>query len=105
MLPVGGVYTLNGIVAFKVMQQVKPRRTTIPMHYGTIVYGDLLPLSYFTDECKEEKVPITKSKGGWLKIDTKAPPPKEADVTIMDYNGTPIELKVRKEKEKEKEKE
>jgi len=96
MLPVGGVYTLNGLVAFKVMQQVKPRRTTIPMHYGTIVYGDLLPVSYFTDECKEEGVPVTRSKGGWLKIDTKAEAPKQADVTVMDYNGAPIELKPKK---------
>src|SRR5262249_13690178 len=63
MVPAGGVYTIHGINAFKVMQQIKPRRTTIPMHYGTPIYGGVLPLSYFTDECKEENVPVTKHKG------------------------------------------
>src|SRR5204863_8452497 len=52
MIPVGGVYTLNGITAMKVVEQIKPKRYILPMHYGNIVYMDLLPLSYFLDEVK-----------------------------------------------------
>ncbi len=61
MIPVGGVYTLNGIEAYKVCEQIKPRRYVLPMHYGNIIYDDLLPLKYFTDECKENDVPVITS--------------------------------------------
>ena len=35
MVPVGGIYTLNGETAKKVVEQLKPRLFVIPMHYGT----------------------------------------------------------------------
>ena len=35
MIPVGGIYTLNGTDAKKVIAQLKPKRYIIPMHYGT----------------------------------------------------------------------
>src|SRR5947207_14950640 len=37
MIPVGGVYTLNGSEAREVVNQLKPRQYIIPMHYGTPV--------------------------------------------------------------------
>ena len=96
MVPVGGVYTLNGLDAFKVVQQIKPTRHTLPMHYGTIVYDDLLPLKYFTDEAKLESIPIETYKArGWLKIDT-AVAPKEANVVVLNYLGAPLEIKPKK---------
>jgi L-ascorbate metabolism protein UlaG (beta-lactamase superfamily) len=99
MIPVGGVYTINGLEAFRVVEQVKPKRYIVPMHYGTIVFSDLLPLSYFTDEAKDAGVPIVKLKPReWLKIDTKAPAPKQASVAILDYNGPPPEIKTRPKK-------
>jgi L-ascorbate metabolism protein UlaG (beta-lactamase superfamily) len=88
MIPVGGVYTINGLDAFKVCEQIKPRRYILPMHYSTFVYDDLLPVKYFTDECKENEVPIVTFKPlQWLIIDTKAPLPKKASVALLHYSG------------------
>src|SRR5262245_23012554 len=100
MIPVGGVYTLNGIEAFKVVEQVKPKRYVVPMHYGTIVYSDLLPTNYFLDEAKDAGVPILKMKPReWLKIETKEAAPKQASVAILDYQG-PLEFKPKEKKGK-----
>jgi L-ascorbate metabolism protein UlaG (beta-lactamase superfamily) len=41
MIPVGGIYTINGETAKKVVAQLKPRLYVLPMHYATRVYGDL----------------------------------------------------------------
>ena len=35
LIPVGGVYTINGLDAQKVVEQLKPKRVVIPMHYAT----------------------------------------------------------------------
>lgn len=94
LVPVGGVYTLNGIEAFKVVEQIKPRRYIVPMHFGTIVYSDLLPINYFQDEIKEAGYPIVRLKPReWLTIDTAVPLPKQPSMAILDYSGPPIELK------------
>jgi L-ascorbate metabolism protein UlaG (beta-lactamase superfamily) len=86
MIPVGGVYALNGISAWKVVEQVKPKRYVLPMHYGTIVFSDLLPLNYFTDEAKEAGVPVVKMKPREaLRFDTGEPAPKQASVVVLDY--------------------
>ena len=98
MVPAGGVYTINGIDAFKVAQQLKPSRHILPMHYGTIVYDDLLPLKYFTDEAKDAGVPVQTFKArGWLKIDT-AVAPKAADVVVLNFLGAPLEFVPKKKK-------
>ena len=53
MIPVGGIYTLNGTDAKKVIEQLKPKRYIIPMHYGIPkVFEDLLPLDEFLDGLK-----------------------------------------------------
>jgi len=49
MIPVGGIYTINGETAKKVVQQLKPRLFIFPMHYGTKVYTDVLPPDEFLD--------------------------------------------------------
>jgi L-ascorbate metabolism protein UlaG (beta-lactamase superfamily) len=85
MIPVGGVYTLNGIEAQKVVDQIKPRRWVLPMHYGTVVYDELLDLKYFTDE-QEEGTEIKKfGKDEWLKIDPKSPLPKKYSVGVLHW--------------------
>jgi L-ascorbate metabolism protein UlaG (beta-lactamase superfamily) len=38
MIPVGGVFTINGEKAKEVVQQLKPRLYILPMHYGTPVF-------------------------------------------------------------------
>jgi L-ascorbate metabolism protein UlaG (beta-lactamase superfamily) len=44
MIPIGGVYTLNGLRAQEVIKQIKPKRYIIPMHYGVKGYDDLLDI-------------------------------------------------------------
>jgi L-ascorbate metabolism protein UlaG (beta-lactamase superfamily) len=56
LIPVGGVYTLNGSDAKKVVVQLKPRQYIVPMHYGTKAYDELLPVDEFLDEQKPENV-------------------------------------------------
>jgi L-ascorbate metabolism protein UlaG (beta-lactamase superfamily) len=86
MVPVGGVYTLNGIDAQKVVEQIKPKRYVIPMHYGTEVYDDLLNIKYFLDEQKEGAL-VKKFATNELKVDPKAAPPKEPTVAILHWAG------------------
>lgn len=49
MIPVGGIYTINGEVAKKVVAQLKPKMFILPMHYGTKVYPDLPEPTEFLD--------------------------------------------------------
>ena len=49
MIPVGGIYTINGEAAKKVVAQLKPRLFIVPMHYGTKVNSDVLPIDEFLD--------------------------------------------------------
>jgi L-ascorbate metabolism protein UlaG (beta-lactamase superfamily) len=55
LIPVGGIYTLNGADAKKVVEQLKPKKYIVPMHYGTKVFDDLLPADEFLDEQKNVK--------------------------------------------------
>ena len=86
MIPVGGVYTLNGIDAQRVVEQLKPTRYVLPMHYATPVFSDLLILKYFLDEQEEGTVIERLKPKQWLTIDTKAPAPKKAKVGILPYS-------------------
>jgi L-ascorbate metabolism protein UlaG (beta-lactamase superfamily) len=85
MIPVGGVYTLNGVDAQKVVAQLKPKRYIIPMHYGTLVYSDLLNLDYFLPEDQQmgtvQKFPRTNE----LTIDPKADVPKEPIIAVLNW--------------------
>ncbi len=50
LVPVGGIYTVNGEQARRVVAQVKPRRLVVPMHYGVPgVYDELLTADEFLD--------------------------------------------------------
>ncbi len=85
MIPVGGVYTLNGLDAQKVVEQIKPKRYIFPMHYGTPVYDYLLPAKTFLDERKPET--IRRIKANEFKIDAKGPIPEDPLVVIMGWAG------------------
>jgi L-ascorbate metabolism protein UlaG (beta-lactamase superfamily) len=56
MIPVGGIYTLNGETAKKVVAQLRPRLYVLPMHYGTKVYQDLPGPDEFLDGQKEVRI-------------------------------------------------
>jgi L-ascorbate metabolism protein UlaG (beta-lactamase superfamily) len=69
MIPVGGVYTLNGSQAKDVLKQLKPKEYVLPMHYGNIRYDALLPLDEFLEDnplpvalSKDDKLLINKDK-------------------------------------------
>ena len=55
LIPVGGVYTINGAEAKKVVEQLKPTQYVVPMHYGTKVFDEMLPV----DEFLEDRDPAT----------------------------------------------
>ncbi len=48
-VPIGGVYTINGTQAKKVIEKLKPRLYAIPIHYGVPGYDDLLTADEFLD--------------------------------------------------------
>jgi L-ascorbate metabolism protein UlaG (beta-lactamase superfamily) len=56
MIPVGGVYSINGSEAKKVVAQLKPRMYVLPMHYGTKVFDELLTADEFLDEQSKDSV-------------------------------------------------
>lgn len=60
MVPIGGIYTLNGEQAAEVVRQLRPRLYVLPMHYGVPGYDDLLGpeefLTYFKDDEKEKRL-------------------------------------------------
>jgi L-ascorbate metabolism protein UlaG (beta-lactamase superfamily) len=55
IIPVGGIYTLNGAEAKKVVEQLKPKKYVVPMHYGTKVFDELLPPDEFLEDMKNVK--------------------------------------------------
>lgn len=88
MVPAGGIYTINGLEAFKVFEQVKPTRFVIPMHVGTTTYDELLPAKYFLDEAKDNEVAIRGLRPKeWLTIDPASAAPKAASVAVLSYLG------------------
>jgi L-ascorbate metabolism protein UlaG (beta-lactamase superfamily) len=85
MIPVGGVYTINGLDAQKVVEQIKPRRCILPMHYGTLVYTDLLDLKYFLED--QEMGKEERFTGNELAIDPKAEAPQKPIIAILHWES------------------
>jgi L-ascorbate metabolism protein UlaG (beta-lactamase superfamily) len=85
LVPVGGTYTINGIEANEVVEQIKPKRYVIPMHYGTDVYHDLLTASAFLEEQKEGTV--RKYPTNELTVDPNDSAPKEPQVAVLNWSG------------------
>jgi L-ascorbate metabolism protein UlaG (beta-lactamase superfamily) len=82
MIPVGGVYTLNGSRAKEVMAQLKPRRIVVPMHYGVGSWEDVLPVTEFLDGLTNvQRTPGTNL----IAIDPSAEAPKEPVVIVPGY--------------------
>ena len=84
MIPAGGVYTLNGTDAKKVIEQLHPKRYVIPMHYGIPkIFEDLMPLDEFLDGLKPQVV--KKLDTNELIIDPAADPPGEPLIAILNW--------------------
>lgn len=80
MIPVGGIYTLNGADAKKVVAQLKPRKYVVPMHYGTKVFEDLLPV----DEFIEDEKNVRKYAGNRLEIDPDFKP-ETPEIAVLNW--------------------
>jgi L-ascorbate metabolism protein UlaG (beta-lactamase superfamily) len=71
MVPVGGVYTINGEQARKVTAAINPRLYAVPMHFGVKGYDDLLPPDEFLEGQKRvKKMPMTNELV--IPVDMKA---------------------------------
>ena len=82
LVPVGGVYTLNGTAAKKVVGQIKPKRFVVPMHYGVPGYDDLLPADEFLDGMPNVKrMPGTNE----LAIPAAATPGEGPAVVVLGW--------------------
>jgi L-ascorbate metabolism protein UlaG (beta-lactamase superfamily) len=76
LIPVGGVYTLNGAQARKVVEQLRPKEYVIPMHYGNARYSDLLTIDEFLDDnpapalalSKDDALVISKDRKEWGRL-------------------------------------
>jgi L-ascorbate metabolism protein UlaG (beta-lactamase superfamily) len=94
MIPVGGIYTINGETAKKVVDQIKPRLYVLPMHYGVPGYDDILgPDEFLEGQKNVKKLPDTNELVipaeiktpdaptivmlGWKKAEAAEPPKKK----------------------------
>jgi L-ascorbate metabolism protein UlaG (beta-lactamase superfamily) len=75
MIPVGGVYTLNGSEARKVVEQLRPKEYIFPMHCGTKIYHDLLPVNEFLEDQDRAKVAASDDNQVTLNRDPQRPRP------------------------------
>ncbi len=91
MVPVGGIYTINGSEAKKVVAQIKPREYIFPMHYGTRVFEDLLPATEFLDGQDKARIAESDDNSVVLNRDPTRPRPL---VVLLNY--PPAEKKKRK---------
>lgn len=75
MIPVGGIYTLNGSEARKVAEQIKPKEYVFPMHYGTKVFDATLPPDEFFEDLEKRKLAISDENVLKLNRDAQRPRP------------------------------
>jgi L-ascorbate metabolism protein UlaG (beta-lactamase superfamily) len=82
MIPIGGVYTINGADAKEVVTQLKPTKYILPMHYGTKVFDQLLPPDEFLEDQKKENV---KRLDGNELVVSKDFKPAEPVIVLMNW--------------------
>src|SRR5262245_23082762 len=75
MVPVGGIYTLNGSEAKKVVAQLQPKEYIFPMHYATKAFDDVLPINEFVEDQDRAKIAATNDNKILLNRDATRPRP------------------------------
>jgi L-ascorbate metabolism protein UlaG (beta-lactamase superfamily) len=75
IIPVGGIYTLNGTDAKKVVEQLKPKEYIFPAHYGTKVFDDVLTPDEFYEDVEKRRIAILDDNVIKLNRDTNRPRP------------------------------
>ena len=82
MIPCGGIYTLNGSEAKQVMAQLKPKEYVFPMHYGTELFKDILPVDEFIDGQEKRNVAVSDHNVLQLNRDPQRPRPLTVQLNI-----------------------
>ena len=75
MVPCGGIYTLNGSEAKKVVEQIQPKEYIFPMHYGTKVFDELLPITEFLEDQEKARIAVSDDNRVLLNKDKDRPRP------------------------------
>ncbi|MCI0705318.1 MAG: MBL fold metallo-hydrolase, partial [Planctomycetia bacterium] len=99
MVPIGGIYTINGEQANEVVKQIKPRLFVLPMHYGVPGFDELAGPEEFLQEVKKEnikKLPNTNELVIPLDMTATAP-------TVVMLGWKPPEPPKKKEEPKKEE--
>jgi L-ascorbate metabolism protein UlaG (beta-lactamase superfamily) len=91
MIPVGGIYTLNGSEAKKVVEQLKPKEYIFPMHFGTKFFEDILSPDEFYEDVEKRRVAISDDNTLTLNRDPERPRP-----LIVQLNHEPKQVKEKK---------
>lgn len=86
MIPVGGIYTINGSEAKKVVEQVKPREYIFPMHCGTKIYDELLPPDEFLEDQPRANVTTSADNTITLNRDPQRPRPLIVNLNYWPRN-------------------
>src|SRR5205085_6541476 len=85
MIPIGGVYTINGSEAKKVVEQLKPRQYILPMHFGGIAnYDVLLSADELLEDQKKED--IKRFQTNELMADPSFKPERPA-LALLDWTS------------------
>lgn len=82
MIPVGGIYSLNGNQANQVVKQLKPKEYIFPMHHGTAKSTDVLPPDEFLEPWPAKQ--IARDKGNKLELNRDPQRPRPLVVLLLD---------------------
>lgn len=75
MIPVGGIYTLNGSEARHVVEQLNPKEYIFPMHYGNKIFDEILPIDEFLEDQDRMKIAVSDDNAVTLNKDAQRPRP------------------------------
>ena len=82
LVPVGGVYTIDGYQATRVVDQLRPRLVVVPMHYRTdvLTIKQLEPVDAFLEGKANVRHPHTNT----LELSTVKPGPA-AEIVVLPW--------------------
>jgi L-ascorbate metabolism protein UlaG (beta-lactamase superfamily) len=98
MIPVGGIYTINGAEAKAVVKQIKPREYVFPMHYGTDLFDYTLTSEEFLDGQDKRHVAISDDNVVKLNKDASRPRPLIVQLHYWPKEEKKVEKKAEKKK-------
>jgi L-ascorbate metabolism protein UlaG (beta-lactamase superfamily) len=82
MIPVGGIYTVNGAEAKQIVEQLKPKEYIFPMHCGTKIYKEVLPPDEFLEDQDKDRVAQSDDNSIVLNRDKQRPRPL---IVLLNY--------------------